>query len=409
MLTLYCFTAYFVCVQASSLVGDADLHLSHLSLLLARRLLARAPAVSAQPLVAHIYPRMLALARSSLLQGAAQASLIQLFREAVQAAVPGMAYGDAFAQLYSTAGTETSKQGLSNLSKCIAGVTCTPQATQQSLQRFTADLQAASSSEGQKQLALLCVGEVGQNADLSSVPNLQSLVLGCFESRSEDTKLAAAYALGHIAVGNMQAFLPLVLQQSDSSKHQYLLLAALKETVTVFANRSADFSPYMSAVLPVLLQQCKSEEDSVRSIVAECLGVLTALLPGQVVPVLLQLSQDVEDKLSRRMIGNALRFTLSRAASSPAAVEAVAAQMPHFLALLQDADLDVKKAALLMVNTAVHHNPATVEAHLGSVVVPALIETLQIKLERVVDLGPFKHRVRERVVDSIPRSLYRMR
>jgi cullin-associated NEDD8-dissociated protein 1 len=380
--------------QAAALISDADLHLSHLSLQLANELLVRAPAVSARALQAHIYPRMLALARSSLLQGAAQASLIQLFRAAVQASVPGMSYSDTFAQLYVAPSSDLTKQGLSNLSKCIGGCTCTPQAAQQSLQRFTADLQAAGSSEGLKQLALLCLGEVGQGADLSAIPGLQGLVLGCFESRSEDTKLAAAYALGHIAVGNMQAFLPLVLQQSESSKHQYLLLAALKETVVVFANRHADFSPYLSAVLPVLLQQCRSEEESVRSIVAECLGVLTALLPEQVVPVLLQLSQDEQDKLSRRLIGNALRFSLSRAASSPAAVEAITAEMQRFLPLLQDSDLDVKKAALLMVNTAVHHNPATVEAHLGTVVIPALIETLQIKLERIVDLGPFKHRVR---------------
>eukprot|EP00429_Kryptoperidinium_foliaceum_P106680 CAMPEP_0176257504 /NCGR_PEP_ID=MMETSP0121_2-20121125/38083_1 /TAXON_ID=160619 /ORGANISM="Kryptoperidinium foliaceum, Strain CCMP 1326" /LENGTH=224 /DNA_ID=CAMNT_0017597349 /DNA_START=1 /DNA_END=675 /DNA_ORIENTATION=+ len=67
--------------------------------------------------------------------------------------------------------------------------------------------------------------------------------------------------------------------------------------------------------------------------------------------------------------------------------------MHRFLPLLQDSDLDVKRAALLMVNTAVHHNLSTVEEHLGTVVIPALIETLQIKLERTVDLGPFKHRV----------------
>ena len=218
-------------------------------------------------------------------------------------------------------------------------------------------------------------------------------MLACFESKSEDTKLAAAFALGHIAVGNMGAFLPLLLQQEGSSKRQYLLLAALKDMVVVFAHLQLDFLPHLPAVLPVLLQQCKSEEESVRTIVAECLGVLTTMLPDHIVPVLLQLSEDEADKLSRRMIGNALRCSLSRSTSSPAALQAVAATMHRFLPLLQDSDLDVKRAALLMVNTAVHHNLGTVEEHLGTVVIPALIETLQIKLERTVDLGPFKHRV----------------
>ena len=68
--------------------------------------------------------------------------------------------------------------------------------------------------------------------------------------------------------------------------------------------------------------------------------------------------------------------------------------MPQFLLLLQDSDLDVKRAALLMVNNALHHAPSTVEAHLAGTIIPALIETLQIKIERTVDLGPFKHKVR---------------
>jgi cullin-associated NEDD8-dissociated protein 1 len=338
---------------------------------------------------------MMMLARSALVQGSALTSLIRLFRSVVQASLPGMSYADLFAQLYSSnvGGADLSKQALTNLSRCVAGIACTPQATQQALQRFVADLQNAGTTEAQKQLALLCLGEVGQAADLASLAGLKDLVLACFESKSEDTKLAAAFALGHIAVGNMGTFLPLVLQPAGTSKHQYLLLAAVKDMVVVFANQQKDFQPHLAAVLPVLLQQCKAEEDSVRTIVAECLGVLTTMLPDQIIPVLLQLSQDVSDKLSRRMIGNALRFSLSRSAASAGALQAITTEMHRFLPLLQDEDLDVKKAALLMVNTAVHHNASTIEAHLGTTVVPALIETLQIKLERVVDLGPFKHRV----------------
>jgi cullin-associated NEDD8-dissociated protein 1 len=380
-----------------------DLHLSHLSLQLASAMLTKAPAVAGPAVSAHIYPKMLVLARSPLVQGQAQQSLIQLFQSVVRANLATVTYADMFAQLYSTANSSSSsssssgaaplsKQGLSNLSKCVAGIASSSQAAQ-SLQRFTADLQSGSTGETQKQLALHCLGEVGQQQDLSGIPDLQQILLSGFESAAEDTKLSAAYALGHIAVGNMSMFLPMLLQSSASSKHQYLLLVSLKELVVVFANQQLDFLPHLSAVLPLLLQQCQSEEDSVRGMVAECLGVLTTILPEQVLPVLLQLNSDAEDKLSRRMIAHALRFSLSRSASSPAALEAITKEMHQFLPLLQDADLDVKKAALLMVNTAVHHNPSTIEAHVGSAVIPSLIETLQIKLERTVDLGPFKHRV----------------
>lgn len=60
---------------------------------------------------------------------------------------------------------------------------------------------------------------------------------------------------------------------------------------------------------------------------------------------------------------------------------------------VMDESLEVKKSALLLVNTAVHHNPATVLPHLASFVNPILLDTLRIKLERTVDLGPFKHKV----------------
>ena len=391
--------AEVILTEAAALISDMDLHLSHLSLQLANAMLAKAPSVAGPAVATHIYPKMLTLARSALMQGQAQLSLIRLFQSVVRANLPSLTYEHVFAQLYSTssnsgAGAGLTKQGLSNLSKCVAGIASSSTTTiNQSLQRFTADLNNTSADESQKQLALLCLGELGHQQDLSSIPNLQNILLQSFESPLEDTKLAAAYALGHIAVGNTAQFLPILLQSSASSKHQYLLLVSLKELVVAFAQQQLDFASHLSAVLPLLLQQCRSEEDSVRAMVAECLGVLTTMLPQQVLPVLLQLNADPADTLARRMIAHALRFSLSRSASSPAALVAITIEMHQFLPLLQDSDLDVKKAALLMVNTAVHHNPSTVEHHLGSAIIPALIVTLQTKEERIVDLGPFKHRV----------------
>ena len=55
----------------------------------------------------------------------------------------------------------------------------------------------------------------------------------------------------------------------------------------------------------------------------------------------------------------------------------------------------VRKAALLMANAAAHHNPDLIAPYVAESVAPHLWETLQFKQERVVDLGPFKHKVRE--------------
>ena len=67
--------------------------------------------------------------------------------------------------------------------------------------------------------------------------------------------------------------------------------------------------------------------------------------------------------------------------------------MGDFLCMLQDSDLEVRKAALLMANAAAHHNPDVIAPYLSMQVVPQLMETLMFKQERVVDLGPFKHKV----------------
>ena len=45
-------------------------------------------------------------------------------------------------------------------------------------------------------MALLCIGELGAQRDLSHVTELQSIILESFESGNEETKTAAACALG---------------------------------------------------------------------------------------------------------------------------------------------------------------------------------------------------------------------
>ena len=61
---------------------------------------------------------------------------------------------------------------------------------------------------------------------------------------------AAAYALGHLAIGNMPLFLPIVLGGQGTGSHQYLLLSSLKELITVFVTRGQSFLDFLGAVLP---------------------------------------------------------------------------------------------------------------------------------------------------------------
>jgi len=236
--------------------------------------------------------------------------------------------------------------------------------------------------------------------DISTSSNLKDLILACFAGEQEDIKMAAAFALGHLAVGNMTLYLPTILQSVDTSSHhphQYFLLVALKHLITIFATMNIQFVDYIESVLPGLILHCKSEEESVRSMVSECIGALLTMHSEKVMDPLLHTLDDVDDKFSRRTVATSIRFYLSRHAqcsdSSFVTNVLTSERMDHLLTLLSDTDLDVRRAALLMVNAAIRYLPAIVQFKLRDTVVPTLLDIMHFKQVREVDLGPFKHKV----------------
>jgi hypothetical protein len=67
-------------------------------------------------------------------------------------------------------------------------------------------------------------------SDLSKLASVRETILGCFSHQSEEVKTAAAYGFGSLAIGNLPAFLPALLNEMEQQpKKQYLLLHALKE------------------------------------------------------------------------------------------------------------------------------------------------------------------------------------
>jgi cullin-associated NEDD8-dissociated protein 1 len=409
--------------ETSTLISDNDLHLAHLSLQLVISILKKNAAIAAESIANFAYEKAITLARSSLTQGQALDSLIAFFQAVLSTGHPRFHYSNIFIDLYqipsdvSTAtasaaagsGSSFGRQGLSNLSKCIAGISShlPTHELAETIRRIANDVD--SNNDALAQLALLSIGEAGEHANLSAMTDLKDLLLKCFDRQSEDVKYAAAYALGHISVGSMGSFLPLVLQSiratsssaaTTATRQKYLLFISLKEIIVIHANHitSLDFTSYLQDVLTLLLDELQSEEESLRNVIGDCLGVLTTILPKALIPTLVQLynqemvSTTESSKLALRTISHALRTALTRPLSTEASFE-ITSVMEQFLQLLRHIDLDVKKGGLLVVNTAVHHNPQTIHQHILTVIHPILIETLQIKLERVVDLGPFKHKV----------------
>ena len=67
-------------------------------------------------------------------------------------------------------------------------------------------------------------------------------------------------------------------------------------------------------------------------------------------------------------------------------------RLEPLLKLLDDDDLDCKKKSLGLVHAAAHNRLSLLEAHSGFVE-SRLAALAALKIEHVVDLGPFKHKV----------------
>eukprot|EP00903_Cladosiphon_okamuranus_P016633 g15341.t1 len=379
--------------ESAALVTDADLHLAHLSLKMSCLILEVSP-TSAESVRVEVLPRALELSTSPLLQGLALASLLNLFKILVGINHKGMGFDDLLVALQNgmaNGADRLQKQAIGNIARCMA-VLCaqtSDSARSRMVARLVKDMQGKDDTR--KHLGLLVVGELGRQTDLSKVKDLQDIILGRFEGGNEETKTAAAYSLGHVAVGNMTLYLPGILNAFEKSKkHQYLLLSALKEVIVCHAStQGLNFSPFVDQVLPHLFHHCTSDEEGVRNMVAECLGALTTMHPERLVPELLKLPGDEPNPLTLWTLATSLKYCM--AGNAP--VKALGPHMETFLKMMGDEDLDVKKAALLMVNAAVHHQPFLVSDLLPGQIIPALYTTVELKLERIVDLGPFKHKV----------------
>ncbi len=323
------------------------------------------------------------------------------------------------------------RQSVGCLSQCIATICINTSETnrQEAVSRFlhliTAHAQSGggftdgetsvSSQISQLQLALLSLGAIGCQCDLARAHGdgeaVHLTVLSAFSFDSEDVRSVAAQALGSLSIGNPDFYFPIILEQlSSGCKQQYLLLSSLKEAIGYSqANETAEgqessLLQHFDDVLKILFTHCRDPEEGVRNMVAECLGNLSKLLPDQAIPAL---AQHIEDNKSSSADGEEeigatfARWTIVTSIKylvieKIASVSSTLSDHIHaFLGLLEDKDLNVRKAAILSLNSIAHHQPALISGQLRSNILPMLYNEMVYKeeLRRVVDLGPFKHKV----------------
>uniref|UniRef100_A0A8D3AAQ8 TATA-binding protein interacting (TIP20) domain-containing protein n=1 Tax=Scophthalmus maximus TaxID=52904 RepID=A0A8D3AAQ8_SCOMX len=383
-----------VLAELPPLISESDMHVSQMALSFLSTLAVTHPSSLGQLSGSNILQQLIALVRSPLLQGGALAAMLDFYQALVSTETPGLGYMDLLRMLtgpvYSQSAALPHKQAYCSIAKCVAALTrACPDEGPAVVGQFIQDVKNSRSTDSIRLLALLSLGEVGHHVDLSSQPELKTVILDAFSSSSEEVKSAASYALGSIAVGNLPEYLPFVLQEISSSKRQYLLLHSLKEIIS--SASVSGLKPYVESVWTLLLKHCECQEEGTRNVVAECLGKLTLIDPETLLPRLKGYLLS-GSSYARSSVVTAVKFTIS---DQPQPIDPLLKNcIGDFLKTLEDPDLNVRRVALVTFNSAAHNKPSLIRELLDSVL-PQLYNETKVRKEliREVEMGPFKHTV----------------
>ncbi|KAI3369336.1 hypothetical protein L3Q82_007459 [Scortum barcoo] len=243
----------------------------------------------------------------------------------------------------STDGASIHRQSFHSVACCVAALSSAcPKETPGTVAGLIQEVKSPSSSELARVLALLCLGEVGRSGSLGGSKEVQAVILEAISSTNEEVKTAASCALGSMAVGSLNDYLPFLLKEiSSQPRRQYLLLHSLKEVIRLPV-RPPGLSPHVESIWALLFQNCECQEEGTRNLVAECLGKLTLVNAAQLLPRLKQ-QLKAGSPLARSTVVTAVKFTI---VDQPAPVDSLLKDcIGDFLKTLQDDDINVRRVS----------------------------------------------------------------
>ncbi|NXD75224.1 CAND1 protein, partial [Halcyon senegalensis] len=387
-----------VLAELPALITENDMHVSQVAIVFLTTLAKVCPSCISK-ISGSILGEIFQLVHSPLLQGGALNAIIDFFQALVLTKTATMGYSELMKQLTAPAYCSGSagdsgalhKQAYYSVAKCVAALSSAcPKEAPATVNQFIQDVKSPKSSAAVKVLAFLSLAEMGRTTNLSAQRELKTVILEAFTSPSEEVKSAASYALGNISVGNLEEYLPFMLTEIGSQpKRQYLLLHSLKEVIS--SSPAGSLKPYVEDIWALLFKHCECAEEGTRNVVSECLGKLTLVNPSELLPRLKkQLSSGSPH--ARSTVVTAVKFTI---ADQPQPIDALLRGcIGDFLKTLQDPDLNVRRVALAMFNSAAHNKPSLIRDLLGAVL-PSLYNETKVRREliREVEMGPFKHTV----------------
>ncbi|XP_061474480.1 cullin-associated NEDD8-dissociated protein 1-like isoform X4 [Rhineura floridana] len=375
-----------VLMELPDLISENDMHVSQVAIIFLTTLAKVYPS-SLSKISGTVLSELFQLVYSPLMQGGALNAIVDFFQALVVTKTVNMSYAELMKQLTgpiytsSPGGVSVSlhKQAYHSVARCVAALSSVcPRESPGVVNQFIQDVKNPRSAAAVKMLAFLSLAEIGRTTNLSAQKELKAVILDAFASPNEEVKSAASYALGNISVGSLKEYLPFMLKEiGGQPKRQYLLLHSLKEVIS--SSPAESLKPYVEDIWALLFKHCECTEEGTRNVVAECLGKLTVVNPYQLLPRLKkQLSSG--SSYARSTVVTAIKFTIS---DHPQPIDPLLKGcIGDFLKTVQDPDLNVRRVALAMFNSAAHNKPSLIRDQL-STVLPHLYNETKIRRELI--------------------------
>jgi len=388
-----------ILTEVENHIGEQDLQLAGQGLTLMSSILANSKnGVVSSQIAKQIIPKTMKFVQSELLHGKALEALVKFFQSCVEygGKEKSLSFVSLLSSLRACVNSKLARPGYSSVAQCIAGITIktTDKLKTETVKHFLVEFSSKKTSEQNKQIALLSIGELGHELNLSSYGNVFKEILSAFESEKVGVREAASFALGNVTVGSMKSFMPKLFEMisSQGSNEEYLLLCSLKENIISHQKKVDVFKEYVPKTMQLLCERAESEDEGIRKVTAECLGRLGVIDMSVVIPKLEEISKNEKPKI-RAVAATALRFSLQGAYVSEGIGNQIGQCIESFLNMLKDKDLGVQREAILTARTfCIVKEVVITRSHLTDYILPVLYSETKEHPDLIeeIDYGGFK-------------------
>eukprot|EP00817_Percolomonadidae_sp_ATCC50343_P006611 CAMPEP_0117427284 /NCGR_PEP_ID=MMETSP0758-20121206/7167_1 /TAXON_ID=63605 /ORGANISM="Percolomonas cosmopolitus, Strain AE-1 (ATCC 50343)" /LENGTH=1173 /DNA_ID=CAMNT_0005212837 /DNA_START=60 /DNA_END=3578 /DNA_ORIENTATION=- len=368
-------------------LDGSDMYLASLSVQLATSILSIDKSIFSDDIV---HKSIQLLSNSTLLE-----TTLASLGDFLQVVVDQVGFKKVFDDVFNVATKKDStKQIFTNVGHALVSITLSSSESDKAstIANFASYINKNNGSE--QLLGLYALGEMGREMDLSqSHSSVIANIRSQFDNSKQDVRIAASYAFGNLSIGNLDHFLPIIVEDiPNKPSHRFLLIHSLKEIIV--RATSTQLANTLDKTVPILIANAASSEEGIRNVVSECLGRLTLVNYTILMKELKELALS-NDAFAKITVVNALRNAATN--SSSLSDDSLVSDLKVFLSLLdksKESDIDVRRSVILLVSSCAQYKPYLIRDELPSLLPRLYLEcSFDKQYERVIDLGPFKHRV----------------